>query len=122
MHYFGRRLASQNTHKELKSHAKRTGTAPLWAVVYSNQDARTGAIGFKTPQEAMNAVDILNGALFQGTPIVAASWIYDDIGHSIACACKYGGKCRGKGTYCIFAHANAIGQFLFALIMTSKLL
>ena len=41
-------------YKELKSFAKKTGTAPVWAVVYSSQDARTGAIGFKTPQEAMN--------------------------------------------------------------------
>ena len=78
----------------------------MWAVVYSSQDARTGAIGFKTPQEAMNAVDILNGSLFQGTPIAAASWTNDRKVHSNASVCRYGKRCRGKRTYCLFSHSR----------------
>ena len=62
------------TYKELKSHAQKAGTAPEWAVVYRSPDARTGAIGFKTPNEASNAVDILNGSLFKGILIATASW------------------------------------------------
>ena len=97
------------THKELKSHAKLAGTAPTWAVVYSHHDASAGAIGYDTPERAFNVIKTINGSLFQGTPILAASWTFDDTGHSIARACKYGAKCRGEGTYYIFAHAS--GQF-----------
>ena len=72
------------SYKELKSHAKLAGTAPSWAVVFKHHDASTGAIGFDTPEKVTHAVDILNGALFQGTPVLAAPWTYDAIGHSIA--------------------------------------
>ena len=86
------------THKSLKIFASQAGTAPVWAVVYSRRDARTGALGFKTAQEAIDAAFKLHGALFQGIPIDAAPWNIDQLDYARSCACKYGRQSRGKGT------------------------
>ena len=96
------------THKSLKTFAIQAGTAPLWAVVYSRRDARTGALGFKTAQEAIHAPSKLHGAFFQGGPIDAAPWNIDQLNYARSCACKYGRQCRGKGTYSIFGHASSV--------------
>ena len=86
------------TYKSLKSFAIEADTAPVWAVVYSRRDARTGAMGFKTPHEAIHAALKLHGALFQGIPIDAAPWNIDQLDYARSCACKYGRQSRGKGT------------------------
>ena len=96
------------THKSLKFFAIEADTAPLWAVVYSRRDARTGALGFKTAQEAIRAASKLHGALFQGIPVHAAPWNIDQLNYARSCACKHGRQCRGKGTYCIFGHASSV--------------
>ncbi|CAK8986434.1 RNA-binding protein [Durusdinium trenchii] len=60
--------------QELKSHVELSGVVPLWAEVYSGKGAGTGAIGFKTEQEAAEAVMVLNGTVFKSATLAFDVW------------------------------------------------
>ncbi|OLP88889.1 Tetratricopeptide repeat protein 28 [Symbiodinium microadriaticum] len=53
----------------LKAHAEATGVMALWAQTYKGKGAGTGAIGFKTMEEAQQAPAILNGSVFKGAAL-----------------------------------------------------
>ncbi|CAE7761033.1 Ttc28, partial [Symbiodinium sp. CCMP2456] len=59
---------------ELKAHAEAHGAAPLWAEAYQNKGAGTGAIGFKTSEEAEEALAVLNGTVFKKVQIATDPW------------------------------------------------
>jgi len=56
--------------KALKAHADPC----LWAEVYKHKGDGTGAIGYKTAEEAAAAVATLNGSMLRGSSIQCDSW------------------------------------------------
>merc|ERR1712061_321808 len=60
------------TYQELMELAKPGGAK--WAEVFDHKGKGTGAIGFPTPEEAQNAVVMLNGAMLNGSSLVFDRW------------------------------------------------
>ncbi|CAE7230776.1 Ttc28 [Symbiodinium pilosum] len=67
-------LPEETSYQELKSHAEAAGVMALWAQTYKGKGAGTGAVGFKTMEEAQQATMILNGSIFKNVAIIADSW------------------------------------------------
>merc|ERR1712146_143877 len=67
-------LPEGTTYEELKAHADMAGVGATWAEAYKNKGKGTGAIGFKTPEEAQNAALALNGSVFKGVQIQVDAW------------------------------------------------
>eukprot|EP00930_Biecheleria_cincta_P046483 TRINITY_DN32060_c0_g1_i1.p2 TRINITY_DN32060_c0_g1~~TRINITY_DN32060_c0_g1_i1.p2 ORF type:complete len:135 (+),score=31.28 TRINITY_DN32060_c0_g1_i1:43-447(+) len=62
------------TWKDLKAHAESAGLTPVWAEVHNNKVGGTGAIGFKTVEDATDAIAKLNGSVFNGASIETDVW------------------------------------------------
>lgn len=62
------------TYQELKDHADASGLTPVWADTYQHKGTGTGAIGFKTPEEAQSAILSLHGSMLKGATIQTDAW------------------------------------------------
>jgi len=62
------------TYQELKDHAEASGIRPVWADTYQHKGTGTGAIGFKTPEEAQSAILSLHGSMLKGATIQTDAW------------------------------------------------
>mmetsp|Transcript_47386 Transcript_47386/g.119427 ORF Transcript_47386/g.119427 Transcript_47386/m.119427 type:complete len:120 (+) Transcript_47386:111-470(+) len=60
--------------KDLQTHMDQAGKSS-WVEVFSGKNAGTGAVVFKTAEEAANAVATLNGSLLGGQPIIVDKWV-----------------------------------------------
>jgi hypothetical protein len=58
--------------KKLKEHFKQAGETTMVEILGKNQD--TGCVGFKTEEEASNAIAILNGSELEGATIEVDVW------------------------------------------------
>merc|ERR1712100_588914 len=71
-------LPTGSTYQLLKEHAQSAGLSPLWAEVHNNKVGGTGAIGFKTAEEAQSAIVALNGSVFDDSSLQTDAWQQKD--------------------------------------------
>merc|ERR1719271_242764 len=66
-------IAEGLKYADLKAHCDQAGPC-LWAEVYENKGKGTGALGYKTAEEAAAALPQLNGSLLNGKALEVDHW------------------------------------------------
>lgn len=66
-------VSADITWKELQEHMNAAGKT-RWVEVFQNKGKGTGAVAYGSPEEAMNAVAMLNSSMLKGLPIVCDGW------------------------------------------------
>merc|ERR1740129_1428160 len=67
-------LNEETKWKELQTHMDTAGKS-TWVEVFSGKNAGTGAVVFKTAEEAANAIATLNGSELGGQAIIVDAWV-----------------------------------------------
>mmetsp|Transcript_147016 Transcript_147016/g.382099 ORF Transcript_147016/g.382099 Transcript_147016/m.382099 type:complete len:130 (-) Transcript_147016:162-551(-) len=67
-------LAPEVKWKDLQTHVDQAGKS-AWVEVFSGKNAGTGAVVFKTAEDAANCVRTLNGSILAGQTIILDAWV-----------------------------------------------
>merc|ERR1719401_2164608 len=67
-------LSEETKWKDLQTHMDQAGKSS-WVEVFGGQGAGTGAVVYKTAEEATNAVATLNGSVLGGKNIIVDPWV-----------------------------------------------
>ena len=96
-----------NNYKQLIAHARFLDLCPSWAIIRGGY----GVIAFETLNDSNNAALLLNGSLFLGATLQAKPCThYSYAQFKMHNQCNFGFACKGRFSYCIFAHSHDLSD------------